>query len=77
MAITLRTANQVCFKLPLKIVGTPKPAFEFVIVVTAKVINDHVRVLVIRQVPRDAEPHYFSLKLPVASPVKVQVLIDL
>ena len=34
-------------KLPLEVVGTPKPAFEFVIVIAAKVVDDHMGVRVV------------------------------
>ena len=42
MTIALRTGNQTGLELLIKIVGTAKPAFEFVAVVTAKVENNHV-----------------------------------
>lgn len=42
MAIALRTAKQTAFNLIIEGIRATKPAFEFVIVVAAEVVNDHV-----------------------------------
>ena len=62
MTIALRTRNQTGLELLIKIVGTAKPAFEFVAVVTAKVENNHVcsrwtysLTVIVRQSPRSDE----------------------
>lgn len=41
VAIALRAANQLFFKLGFEGVGIMKPSFEMVIVVAVKVVNNH------------------------------------
>lgn len=42
MTIALRTANQTALDLVIEVFRTAKPALEFVIIVAAEVVNDHL-----------------------------------
>ena len=42
MAIALGAANQMTFNLIIKVICATKPAFKFVIVIAAEVVDDHV-----------------------------------
>lgn len=42
MAIALGAANQIALNLIIEVICATKPAFKFVIVVAAEVVNDHV-----------------------------------
>lgn len=42
VAVALRATDQLALELAVEVIGTAKPAFKFVVVDAAEVVNDHV-----------------------------------